>query len=393
MQLTDISIKALKPPAKGQVTYTDDTVPGFGVRISQGGIKSFVVVHGRNRRRTTIGRYPTISLQDARKAAKTLLAEQTLGKYTTAPISFEEALKLFLAAHFPANYQKPSTKKETTRLLQKHFLSSFRRAKLTDIQARDISRVIDRLHPTPSEARHAFAAIRQFFNWAVTREYVSSSPCERLRPPGRAVSRDRVVNDDELKLILAHAVAEDSTFNNIVLLLLLTGQRRNEIASLQSDWIDFKAKTITLPALVTKNKRPHTFPFGKMAETILKGALDKAEKRVPEDAEQDAPLLLFPARGKDTPFAGWSKAKPDFDKGCPVAHWTLHDLRRTCATNLAALGVPVHVTEKLLNHVSGTTSGIVAVYQRHAYMNEMQAAIKVWEKHLQSLKPRRQRQS
>tara|TARA_R110000868_G_scaffold20217_1_gene85781 strand:- start:6533 stop:7168 length:636 start_codon:yes stop_codon:yes gene_type:complete len=207
------------------------------------------------------------------------------------------------------------------------------------------------------------------------------------------VSRDRVINDDELKLILAHAFAEDSTFNNILLLLLLTGQRRNEIASLQSDGIDFKSKTITLPALVTKNKRPHTFPFGKMTEMILKKALEKAEKRVPENAKQDAPLLLFPARGKDTPFAGWSKAKPDFDKGCPVAHWTLHDLRRTCATNLAALGVPVHVTEKLLNHVSGTTSGIVAVYQRHAYIDEMREAIEAWEKRVRMISLKRARKS
>lgn len=382
MQLTDISIKALKPPAKGQVTYTDDTVPGFGVRISQGGIKSFVVVHGRNRRRTTIGRYPTISLQEARKAAKVLLAEKTLGKFTTPPINFEEAHKLFLSAHFPDNYPKPRTKLETTRLLKKHFLPTFRHAKLTDIQPRDVSQIIDRLQSTPSEARHAFAAIRQFFNWAATREYVPSSPCERLRPPGRAVARDRVVSDDELKLILAHAYAEDSIFNSILLLLLLTGQRRNEIASLQSNWIDFKTKTITLPAQITKNKRPHTFPFEKMSETILKTALGKAEKRASEDAEQRGPFLLFPAKGKKTPFAGWSKAKPDFDKGCPITHWTLHDLRRTCATNLASLGVPVHVTEKLLNHVSGTTGGIVAVYQRHAYMEEMREAMKKWERQL-----------
>jgi integrase len=82
---------------------------------------------------------------------------------------------------------------------------------------------------------------------------------------------------------------------------------------------------------------------------------------------------------------GWSNSKKAFDKLAPIAPWTLHDLRRTFATNLAALGTPIHVTEKLLNHVSGTTGGLVAVYQRHAYMDEMRAAMCAWEKRLSEL--------
>jgi integrase len=111
----------------------------------------------------------------------------------------------------------------------------------------------------------------------------------------------------------------------------------------------------------------------------------EADASASQERRDGKPIILFPARGKETPFAGWSKGKPAFDKGCPLPHWTLHDLRRTCATNMAALGVQVHVTEKLLNHVSGTTGGIVAVYQRHAYMDEMRIAIESWERHLVSL--------
>ena len=189
--------------------------------------------------------------------------------------------------------------------------------------------------------------------------------------------------------VLCHAREKETTFTSIVQLLLLTGQRRGEIASLQVGWIDFDSRTITLPSTVTKNKRQHTFPFGEMAEAILRRALLRAQQLRNESFEDedldDKGLLLFPARGKRRAFDGWSKGKPNFDRGCPIDHWTLHDLRRTCATNLAALGVPVHVTEKLLNHVSGTTSGIVAVYQRHAYMDEMRDAIERWELHLRSL--------
>jgi integrase len=376
MRLTDLVIKALPVPSAGQVTHTDDDVPGFGVRVSQGGVKAFVLVYGRARRRATIGRYPTITLRQARKAAKELLAERTLGKREPPSVNFEEASKLFISTHFPKNYPKPRTKAETERLLNRHFLPSLRHEKLANIHKETVSRVIDRLDKTPSEARHALSAIRQFFNWATGRGYVARSPCEGLKARGRAVSRDRVLMDEELRKVLLHARSEPSTFHSIVQLLICTGQRRNEIASLRAEWIDFKNRTITLPATITKNKRQHTFPFGPLAETVLKAGRPKG--------------LLFPARGKDdTVVNGWSKLKPAFDNECPLDPWTLHDLRRTCATNLAALGVPVHVTEKLLNHVSGTTGGIVAVYQRHAYIDEMREAIKAWENHLTALTKRR----
>jgi integrase len=371
MHLTDISIKALQPPLSGQVTYTDDSLPGFGVRVSKGGVKSFVVVMGRSRRRLTIGRYPTISLQKARGRARELLAERTLGKREIPIARFGEALTLFLATHFPENYPKPRTKQETTRLLNRHFLPSLRHEKLEDIQVHHISKIIDSLQASPSVARHAFAAVRQFFNWAARRGYVERSPCERLKPPAPSKSRDRILSHAELKVVLMVARSEDTTFNNIVLLLLLTGQRRSEIGSLRFEWIDFENRTITLPSEVTKNKRQHTFPFGKMAEAILK--------------KRKTNGFLFPARGKSTPFNGWATLTPRFRENCKLSPWTLHDLRRTFATNLAALGVAVHVTEKLLNHVSGTTGGIVAIYQRHSYMDEMRTAVDRWENLLEPL--------
>lgn len=374
MHLTDISIKALKPPPNGQITYSDDTLPGFGVRVSQGGVKSFVVVMGRSRRRTTLGRYPTVTLQKARAKAKELLAERTLGKREMPTVRFEEALTLFLSTHFPEHYLKARTKQETTRLLNRHFLPPLRYEKLEDIQAHHVSKIIDGMQGSPSLARHAFAAIRQFFNWATRREYIERSPCERLRPPAPSAPRDRVLTEDELQSVLSVARSKDTVFHNIVQLLILTGQRRNEIASLRADWIDLENKTISLPPEITKNKRRHMFPFGTMAEAVLKKGKKKG--------------ILFPARGTDTPFNGWSKLKPVFEKKCQAQPWTLHDLRRTFATNLAALGVPIHITEKLLNHVSGTTGGIVAVYQRHAYLDEMREAIEAWEKYLAALTKR-----
>jgi integrase len=372
MFLTDLAIKTLKAPSAGQTTYTDDNLPGFGVRVSPSGVKAFVLVYGRARRRVTLGRYPTISLQQARKAAKQILAERTLGKRDMPVISFEEAVRTFISTHFPKNYPKPRTKAAIERLLNRHFLPSLRYDKISGIPTHTIARLIGRLGNTPSEARHAFAAIRQFFNWAVSSGYVERSPCDILKAPGRAIPRDRVLTNGELGLVLRHVRSEPSTFHNIVELLIYTGQRRNEIASLRAEWIDFENRTITFPASITKNKRQHTIPFGRRAEAVLRRGNQQG--------------LLFPARGReDVTINGWSKLKPAFDRACPLAAWTLHDLRRTTATNLAALGVPVHVTEKLLNHVSGTMGGIVAVYQRHAYLNEMREAIAKLERRCAAL--------
>jgi len=168
---------------------------------------------------------------------------------------------------------------------------------------------------------------------------------------------------------LQYARSDASAFAKIVQLLLLTGQRRGEIAALRSTFVDKEQQLITLPPELTKNKHQHTFPYGAMSAPLLEGA-----------------GLLFPARGyEDRPFIGWSKCKAAFDRGCGVLNWTLHDLRRTFATNLAALGVPIQVTEKLLTHISGATGGIVAIYQRHAYMEEMRAAIEAWETKLARL--------
>jgi integrase len=373
MRLTELSIKALKTPPEGQVTHTDDTLSGFGVRVSQGGLKSFVLVYGPGRKRVTIGRYPIISLKDARAKAAEILAEYTLGKRDNPSSKFGDAVDLFLTTHFPPNYPKPRTKLETARLLKRHFVPPFRREEVCDIQTHRISHIIDQLQATPSEARHAFAAIRQFFNWAVGRRYVNQNPCAGLRPPGKAIARQRVLDATEVKCVLETVRSEHTAFHNIVELLILTGQRRNEIASLRAEWVDFEARTITLPPEITKNRRTHVFPFGPAAEAVLRRGQKEG--------------LLFPARCTDkaTVVNGWSKLKPALDRLCPLAPWALHDLRRTCATNLAALGVPVHITEKLLNHISGTTGGIVAVYQRHAYLDEMREAIELWEDHLRSL--------
>lgn len=370
IQLTDISIRALKPPAKGQTTYWDKSLAGFGVRVSPGGAKTFVLVHGATRQRTTIGRHSVISLADARTEAKRILAELTLGKARPTRISFDEAKSLFLAAGEQRN--RPRTVADYRRLLGRHL--PFGRTQLSDIRPQDIERRLDQLKGVPSEAQHALVASKIFFRWCVRRGYLDHSPCERLESRTKTISRERVLSDEELGKVFARAASTSYPFGPIVMLLILTGQRRGEIVSLKWSYINTDDRTITLPVTLTKNRRQHTFPYGQS----VAGILDAIPRR--ED-------YLFPAsrehvRGKPTTvFNGWPKAKAELDKKLDGNDpWTLHDLRRTFSSGLAALGVPQIVVEKLLNHVSGgTLSPIAQVYNRHSYLQEMRAAQSTWE--------------
>lgn len=373
--LTDLTVRGLKAPTSGQTTYWDDGLSGFGVRVSPGGTKTFTVMHSKDRRRVTIGRYPILSLADARSIAKKLLAEVTLEKRTgrSPSISLSKALELYLTTHCGKN-NRESTRKETERLLHRHFAPMFKEGLLETVSTHDLARIIDGLLSTPGEANHAFAAIRGFLRWATRRRYISHSPCEGMRLPARAKTRERVLTDEELTAVFRTARQVGYPFGTIVQVLILTAQRRGEIARLRWDYINEDECVIALPASVTKNNRAHVFPYGDMCAEVL-SAIPKIDE-----------VYLFPARGNpEQTFSGWSKAKRSFDALCPIAPWTLHDLRRTAATNLAAFGTPPHVTERLLNHASGTVSGVAAIYNRHAYMDEMRKALRAWERQLNSI--------
>ena len=375
MRLTDVSIRSLPAPEKGQRIYFDDTIRSFGCRVSQGGTRTFVVQHGFDRQMITIGRYPTVSLAAAREEARRILAERVLRKRRPESISWDEAKQRFLS-HCEKRI-RPRTVSNYTRVLNRF---SFGGRRLSEITAEDIDRRL-RAIEAPHERNHVLVGAKAFLNWALKSNYLEWNPCMRIAPV-RLPARERVLGDGEIASLFRTAHRQGDQFGRILVLLILTGQRRGEIAALRWSWIDFPGRTITIPGTVTKNGRTHAFPFGATVEAILRS--------VPETGE-----FLFPAsrehvRGKPTSvFNGWSKCKDALDAAAGVSGYRLHDLRRTFATGLAALGTPVQVTERLLNHISGTQAGIVGIYQRHTYLHEMRAAIEAWERHLQSLLEKR----
>lgn len=367
MKLTDLHVKQLQAPATGQKTHFDEALRGFGVRVSQGGTKSFVVMYGPTRKLRTIGRYPALSLADARKEAKRVQAEvldQSDQVVHLERVSFADARQRFLADSKVRNKERTYT--DYRRLLNRHFAFT---KDVSDLNRRDVMSVIEALAKTPSEQQHAFVGIRVMMNWCVKRGLIDTSPVPPLSFATPA--RSHILSDADLAAVWGRAGVIGYPYGSITQLLILTGQRRGEIASLRRSWIE--DDLAVFPAGFTKNKREHRLPLSPMAQKVLGG--------LPETSD-----LYFPARGvADRAFNGWGKSKQRFDKALEVAPYTLHDLRRTFSSNMARLGAPIHVTEKLLNHISGTVSGVAAVYNRYSYLDEMRLAVSQHDDHLAKL--------
>jgi len=248
-------------------------------------------------------------------------------------------------------------------------LPRLRHRKLADIKPHDLVILVDKLLKTPSEANHAFSVAKTFFGWAVRRRYLLNSPMEGMEKPAKYHPRDRVLTDDEVVAVWNAAEEYGYPFGSIVQLLILTGQRRSEIGKLK--WSYIEGDQATLPREIVKNNKAHTFPLGPCALKILESA--------PRIAEH-----VFVARQEDRPFNGWQSCTFSLIKNCGTAHWRLHDLRRTFATNLAALGVAPHVVEKLLNH-SETLRGVALIYNRYTFAKECREAMLLWEQRLATL--------
>jgi len=352
LRLTDLSIRKLGHPHNGQTTHWDLTTPGFGVRCSAKS-KSYVVMYGPKRRLKTIGRYPTISLGDARKQAKLFLASQATSPSDANAYDYQDVLRTYLAdCH---SRLRPSTLEGYLLYLNGIKLNG----PISEINQRTIMQAIERFTASPSSRNYGFTTFKVFFNWAVRRQYVAANPLSSLKRPHKAMSRDRVLSDEEITTLLSYTLDQTDRYCAIVSLLLVTGQRRGEIAGLRWDeisdgWLHFSPNR-------TKNSRGHAVPLGSFGIQIL-------------DRPKTHDEFVFGDPDSDQPFCGWSRAHRRLLIKTGLPHFTLHDLRRTFATAHAKLATPIHVTERLLNHVSGTVSGVAAVYNRHSYEEEMAAA-------------------
>lgn len=365
LNFTDLSIQKLTPGY-----HWDLKVTGFGIRVGKNR-KTWLIVKGKNRTKVTIGHYPDLSLADARKKALVALGTPLALK---ADISFTEAKEAYLGQ----NKWRPRSKKVLESSLR-HFTWN---RPLDRITHEDVAAALDAIK-SPSARAHALKDIRSLFNWCVPR-YLASSPAAGLKMAPQP-KRARVLTDDEIRRVWI--AAEDAgTFGTIVRLLLLTGQRKSEIGGLQWEWINQGG--ITLPSEVTKNGREHSFPMGRMAATCI-STLTASPILPTTPSSLQSTGILFRSSGKKSskllPYNGYAFHLKQLQKASETSDWVLHDIRRSYATNMARLGVPIHVVEKLLNHISGSISGVAAVYNRYSYWEEQVEAVHKYENWLMSV--------
>lgn len=362
---TDLALRAL-PFSDAQITYWDQSFPAFGLRVGKR-TKTFIVVRDGGRR-LKVGDFPAKSLKEARRDARLKLLHGTPDASGTLAITAARALSLFLENRKTKN--KPRTHREVELLLNKHLLPAISDRQLSDVTTEHITAVIDDLlaHGTPSAANHLHAAAKTFFSWAITRKFIKHSPLAALTKPAKVGERERVLTDDELVAVYRAAQDLGYPFGYIVLICIHTAMRRNEVASLK--WKYITPEFITLPAEITKNAH----------SLMLPNLIGDNLALIPKTSE-----LLFPSAA-GTPYSSWSKSKAKFDKLCGIDDWTLHDLRRTFATNMARWEIASPETvDRLLNHLTGTQSKISKLYNRWHYLPQMLAALELYEKRLAAL--------
>ena len=380
IRLTKSAIDALPTP-ESDVVYWDAGYPGFGVKVTPKGRKVFIVLYrasgaGSKLRKYTIGPYGRVTLHQARVAAhkvfaaklegRDLAAEKREAKRRVVADRVEDLLESFIAQRLAQNRSAG----EISRLLRREVGKPWASRSIHEISKRDVVGVISAIEQrgAPAAANKTLKSLKTFLRWCVGRAVLDQSPAEGVPLPAKEVARDRVLNDQELARVILAARKMEGPYGGIVELLALTGQRREEVARMKWDELDLARQIWTLPKSRTKNAKEHLVHLSEQAIAVLK-RVDKEEP------------FVFSVLGTK-PFQEFSKGKGRLDQLSSATGWRLHDLRRTCVSGMARLGIAPHVADKILNHQAGTISGVAAVYQRHEFLSERRRALDVWGAHV-----------
>lgn len=406
-KLTDAFLRTFRPApgAKDRLTF-DTECRGLGVRATAGGSRVFIVqwtdaATGR-KQREPLGAWGAITLAQARAAAQARLGRVAQGinpatERTKAKAEDQRQRAAAAAAKEEARFtldalisqwaklhlagKRPRYATEAERALRVAFTSHLTRPASALTHA-TVTGVLDKLagDGKPAIAGRTMAYGRACYGWAVKRRRLVANPFAGLPViEGANPSRDRVLTDAEVGAVWRASGAMGLPFGSLVRLLLLTAQRREEVAALRWSELSADLSMWTLPAARAKNGKAHVVHLAEPARAILAG--------IPRIVGQD---LVFSTNGKTAP-SGFSKAKLALDAATareagadPTfnAGWRFHDCRRTAVTWLAGAGFPPHVADRLLNHVGGSIQGVAAIYQRSEFLAERKAALAAWGAHV-----------
>jgi integrase len=395
---TDVAIRKLRLPAEtsrlglpettAQIEYRD--AKGAGLSLILGKVSktwSLMYAAPTGRRRVTLGQYPGLSLADARRKAETKrVAARDAG------VDHQEAKRQYRAARPVAeigeDYLEKAAKQLSTYRMYKWVLRNdvfpvIGKMKMVDVRRTHLNSIIDRPlgQGKFAMANQVFNRTRSFFKWAVDRGELEAAdnPFNGMRRPAKEGTRHRILTDSEVRRVWASLRVVSAQAAAAIKLLLLTGQRLNEVVGAKWDEVDFIQANWTLPAdeagRSKKRKAPHIVPLPPAALAIFR-----------EMHERNADLTtVFRAKGKRGQQVAPTRnlvsgAKMQLDSALPdLAAWRPHDLRRTCRSGMGMLGVPQHVAELVIGHA---LTGVVAVYDRYSYLAEKRDALTRWEAHV-----------
>jgi integrase len=393
--LTAKFIASRQPAAPGQrAHYWDALVPGFGLRVTDRGAKSFVVYRrwpgSRAPARRTIGDVKSVTLAEARDKAREwiTLAERGIDpaeqqrkakveEQRRKQSTFKAVVEAWLASD---EVRKTRTAESVAREMQHEFVSIWGNWALTDVTAADVAALIRaKATSAPGSARNLLSHLKRFFGWAVAQHAygLEASPVAALKPDrlvGKKAIRKRVLTDEELRAVWQVTDALDYPFGPLVKLLALTGQRRSDVAEARWQEFDLSKRLWVIPAERYKTDAPHVVPLSDDAVAILEA--------LPRFNRGD---YVFSTTYGANPASGFSRNKERLDKlleGKMAGEWVLHDVRRTMRTHLSALPVTDIVRELCIGHQQ---PGLRQTYDQFAYVDEKRTALELWAMRLRDI--------
>ena len=337
----------------------------------------------------TFKKYPDMSLAQARAEAEAARSKLERGINPAADYAEEQdrlkpnAASEVISEWLQRKVLQTRTAYEVERVVTREILPICKHKLIGEIGRADILRMLDSIvdRGAPIAANATLSILKRFFNWAVERGYVEASPAAPISPPAPRKSRDRVLTDSELAQVYGAAVNLGYPYGPFVQMLILSAQRRGEVAGMRWEDLNTTKKLWTLPAEQTKPGRIHDVPLSAPMLDLLKA--------MPRFA---GPFVFSYLSGKK-PINSFSRCKSDLDATIALAGWTTHDFRRTAASWMAQSGIPPHVLSALLNHSPGTVMGVTAIYNRFRYLEERREALEAWAQHVLKISRRRARKA
>jgi integrase len=418
MIFTDIFIRNLKPAGKKIIRSEGN---GFTLRVMPSGVKSFLYIYnidGR-RREMSLGSYdPKFSddkgrgslavardmFEEARRKVRDGIdpleeQEQAALEQRLAP-TVKKLVSEYLEKHAKANKK---SWREDQRCLEKEVIPIWGNRKAKDIRKRDVIDLLDGIvkRGSPVMANNTFEKVRKMFNFAVEKDIMEHSPCFGVKKPTKTEHKDRVLADAELVTLWngLDRAAMSHEIRRALKLILVTAQRPGEVIGMHSDEIE--GNWWTIPSERSKNGRTHRVYLTPMALELIgkkQGYIFESPRPIQVDGQEDIPKPMDvnaiayavrrnieePKKNAGSKDAEKEKRSEDAAtrKKLIMEAWTPHDLRRTAATNMSALGFSDEVVDAVLNHVK---KGVIAIYNRHRYDKEKKAALESWERKLTSI--------